>query len=106
MTISMFVRLHRARGIERQQLKWFAYAATVAATGGLLTYVGSPEATGVLSIRWAGLILAVTGLSGIPIAMGIAILEYRLYGIDPLINSTLVYGSLTAMLRRFANADQ
>ena len=98
VTISMFVRLHRARGIERQQLKWFAYAATVAATGGLLTYVGSPEATGVLSIRWAGLILAVTGLSGIPIAMGIAILEYRLYGIDPLINSTLVYGSLTAML--------
>jgi hypothetical protein len=98
VTISMFVRLHRARGIERQQLKWFAYAATVAATGGLLTYLGSPEATGVLSIRWAGLILAVTGLSGIPIAMGIAILEYRLYGIDPLINRTLVYGSLTAML--------
>jgi hypothetical protein len=60
--------------------------------------VGSPEATGVLSIRWAGLILTVIGLSGIPIAMGIAILMYRLYGIDSLINRTLVYGSLTAAL--------
>jgi hypothetical protein len=98
VTISLFMRLHRASGIARQQLKWFAYAAAVAAIGGLLTYVGSPEATGVLSIRWAGLILTVVGLSGIPIAMGIAILEYHLYGIDPLINRTLVYGSLTAML--------
>jgi hypothetical protein len=98
VAISMLVRLHRARGIERQQLKWFAYAAAVATIGGLLTYVGSPEATGVLSIRWAGLILTVIGLSGIPIAMGIAILKYRLYGIDPLINRTLVYGSLTATL--------
>jgi hypothetical protein len=98
VAISMLVRLHRARGIERQQLKWFAYAAGVATIGGLLTYVGSPEATGVVSIRWAGLILTVIGLSGIPIAMGIAILKYRLYGIDPLINRTLVYGSLTATL--------
>jgi hypothetical protein len=98
VAISMLVRLHRARGIERQQLKWFAYAAAVATIGGLLTYVGSPEATGVLSIRWAGLILTVIGLSGIPIAMGIAILMYRLYGIDSLINRTLVYGSLTAAL--------
>ena len=98
VTISMLARLHRARGIERQQLKWFAYAAAVATIGGLLTYVGSAEATGVLSVRWAGLILTVVGLSGIPIAIGIAILKYRLYGIDPLINRTLVYGSLTAML--------
>jgi hypothetical protein len=98
VAISMLVRLHRARGIERQQLKWFAYAAAVATIGGLLTYVGSPEATGVLSIRWAGLILTVIGLSGIPIAMGIAILMYRLYRIDSLINRTLVYGSLTAAL--------
>ena len=47
---------------------------------------------------WVGNLLVVVGGSGGPIAIGIAILRYRLYDIDILINRTLVYGSLTAML--------
>ena len=97
-TISLFARLRRARGIERQQLKWFAYAAGVATIGGVLTYVGGPEATGVLWVRWVGLLVIVVGFSGIPIAIGIAILRYRLYDIDLIVNRTLVYGVLTVVL--------
>ena len=46
---------------------------------------------------WVGYLLAAVGSLGGPIAIGIAILRYRLYEIDTLINYTLVYGSLTAM---------
>ncbi len=97
-TISLFARLHRARGIERQQLKWFAYAVGVATIGGVLTYVGGPEATGVLWVRWLGLVIIVAGFSGIPIAIGIAILRYRLYDIDLIISRTLVYGAVTVVI--------
>jgi hypothetical protein len=99
--ISLFVRFRRARGDERQQIKWFASAAALtlvwiivfafvivelllSAEGGL------PEAT----IPLSGLLV----LPSIPIATGIAILRYRLYDIDRIINRTLVYGSLTVML--------
>jgi hypothetical protein len=47
---------------------------------------------------WAAFVVIVTGLSAFPVAVGIAILRYRLYDIDNLINRTLVYGSLTLML--------
>jgi hypothetical protein len=94
---SVFVRLRRARGVERQQIKWFAYAAAVAAIGPILAY-GIPEATGALWVAWPGLVLFIAGLLGIPIAMGVAILRYRLYEIDLIINRTLVYGALTAIL--------
>jgi hypothetical protein len=49
-------------------------------------------------VWWAGLVLAVIGLAGNPIGMGVAVLKYRLYNIDSLINRTLVYGSLSALL--------
>jgi len=49
-------------------------------------------------IWWAGLVLAVVGLGGNPIGMDVPVLKYRLYNIDLLINRTLVYGSLTALL--------
>jgi hypothetical protein len=94
---SLFVRLLRARGVERQQLKWFTYSSTLAISGVILTYTIS-EAIGALWLKWVGYVVLVVGFIGIPISMGIAILRYRLYEIDLLINRTLVYGSLTALL--------
>jgi hypothetical protein len=92
--ISLFVRFRRARGDERQQIKWFASAAALSLLWIFVleqsTLSGVPEAIAVLS----GLLV----LPSIPIATGIAILRYRLYDIDILINRTLVYGSLTATL--------
>ncbi len=94
---SLLVRRLRATGVERQQLKWFTYATTVTVIGVALTYVIS-EASGSVWLGWAGYVLGLVGFLGIPISMGIAILRYRLYEIDLIINRTLVYGSLTAML--------
>ncbi len=94
---SMFGRLRRARGVERQQLKWFAYAVAVLVGGTILTNVVS-NAMGVGWLRWVGFLPTIVGLVGWPVAVGIAILRYRLYEIDIIINRTLVYGSLTATL--------
>jgi len=94
---SLFLRLRRARGGEREQIKWLAYAASVVVIGAILTYV-IPEATDAQWVGQVGLALLAVGFVGIPIAIGIAILRYRLYDINLLINRTLVYGSLTAIL--------
>ncbi len=95
---SLFVRRLRARGVERQQLKWFTYSATLAISGAILTYIISPVIGAPLWIEWFVFVLALVGPIGIPISMGIAILRYRLYEIDLIINKTLVYGALTAIL--------
>jgi hypothetical protein len=86
---SLILRWRRARGVERQQLKWLAYAAAmlvVVQVGALLL----PRA----------LFLVVTTVTNLlfPAATGIAVVRYRLYEIDRLINRTLVYGLLTALL--------
>ena len=94
---SLFVRRLRARGVERQQLKWFTYASTLAISGVILTYTIS-EVLGALWLKWAGYAIMGVGLVGVPISMGIAISRYRLYEIDTLINRTLVYGALSATL--------
>jgi hypothetical protein len=94
---SLFVRRLRASGVERQQLKWFTYTSTLAISGVILTYTIS-EAIGALWLEWLGNVLLLVGFIGIPISMGIAILRYRLYDIDLIINRTLVYGTLTATL--------
>src|SRR5215207_9547246 len=91
--ISLFVRFRRARGDERQQIKWFASAAALS----LVWIVVFGQSTRGLP----GAIVALSGLlviPSIPIATGIAILRYRLYDIDRIINRTLVYGSLTVTL--------
>jgi hypothetical protein len=101
---SMIIRFRRSRGIERQQLKWFVSAAallavTFAATGvasfvvGILPGQSSPSP----ALKVAQDITIIT-FAGLPIAAGIAILRYRLYDVDILINRTLVYGSLTVLL--------
>jgi hypothetical protein len=98
---SLLLRLRHAKGVERQQIKWLAFAGAVAAIGGPLTYVGGPEVISMWWIQRVGLALIVIGFAGVPIAMSVAILKYRLYDIDILINRTLVYGSLTATLVAF-----
>ena len=66
------------------------------AVNGLLLERIVSEAVGVYWASWVGYLLIVVGAVGIPITMCIAILKYRLYGIDTLINRTLVYGALSA----------
>ncbi|MBA2784536.1 MAG: hypothetical protein M3Q62_03390 [Actinomycetota bacterium] len=92
--LSIVVRYRWASGAERQQLKWFALAAVligVVAVGHLLFLdLLLPEA-------FLNLLDAAT-ITGLYVAVGIAILRYRLYDIDRIINRTLVYGSLTVSL--------
>jgi hypothetical protein len=95
--VSLFVRFRRAGGVERQQIKWLAYTASLVVLGAILAY-GVYSATGVRWTWQVGLTLLAVGFVGTPIAVGIAISRYRLYDIDLLINRTLVYGALTAML--------
>ena len=94
---SLYVRFRHAGGVERQQIKWLAYAASLVVLGTTLAY----GVYGVTGARWTwqvGINLLAIGLVGTPIAVGIAISRYRLYEIDTLINRTLVYGALTAAL--------
>jgi hypothetical protein len=94
---SLIVRLRRGRWVERQQIKWLAYAAAIATGGNILAYT-PPEAIGAPWVTTVGHVVVELGVLGIPISIGIAILRYRLYEIDTLINRTLVYGALTATL--------
>ena len=73
---SLFVRRLGASGVDRQQLKWFTYSVTLLISGAILTYTIS-EVTGALWLEWAGYVVLVVGLLGIPMFMGIAILRYR-----------------------------
>jgi len=93
---STIVRFRRSRGRERLQLKWVVYTAALTATSFLISFI-LPEAVP-RAVEDAVFLLGVAAFSAIPIAAGIAILRYRLYEIDLLINRTLVYGSLTVML--------
>jgi hypothetical protein len=91
------LRLLRTRGIERQQIKWPAFVAVVAAVGSILYDTAISEAIGLRWLEWAGRAVVVVALVGFPISIGIAIVRYRLYEIDALINRSLVYALLTAI---------
>jgi hypothetical protein len=94
--VSVLVRFRRAQGVERQQIKWLLYAVlTVILAYPLLavamTALGSTsELAGDVSVSLL--------VAPVPLTMGLAILRYRLYDIDRLINRTLVYGLLTVLL--------
>ena len=90
--VSLIVRLRHAGSEQRQQIKWLAYGGAVVVSGicvgGLITLWSVPASIMIMSVS----------LLGLPVFTGIAIVRYRLYDIDLLINRTLVYGSLTATL--------
>jgi hypothetical protein len=87
VAVDLVRRFRHSGGVERQQLKWFAYATVL-----LVVFIPA------VLLPSVGSLLVIAGLLGIPIATGVAILRYRLYDIDLLINRTLVYGALTATL--------
>jgi signal transduction histidine kinase len=87
--VSLLVRLRQAQGRQRQQVKWLAYAAVLLTVSLVAQLVWHPTAL-VSAICFA------MALWAIYVAIGIAVLRYRLYEIDRLINRTLVYGLLTA----------
>jgi hypothetical protein len=89
---SLVVRLVRSRGKERQQIEWFVFAAALVP---LWFVINTPiEQASPVLFRVLDAII----ISGVPVAAGIAILRYRLYDIDRIINRTIVYAALTAFL--------
>jgi hypothetical protein len=84
--LSLVLRLRRASGDERQQVKWFVYTVVTV----VLVFVTTTLALG------GGYLFPLFGL--IPVSVAVAVFKYRLYDIDRLINRTLVYGLLTALL--------
>jgi hypothetical protein len=89
---SLVVRFRRARGIERQQLRWVALAAALMALAALV--VLAAVALGTPVVDWAAAVCVVA----LPVAVGAAILRYRLYDLDRIISRTLAYGLLTVLL--------
>jgi hypothetical protein len=102
--LSLVLRYRRSGGEEREQIKWIAFAASVVGLLYLITMVSSLTYSGPWggagTPLWLGLLqqAALVSFTAVPIAVGFAVLKYRLFDIDVIINRTLVYGSLTAML--------
>jgi hypothetical protein len=89
--VSLLVRLRGARGMERQQIEWFAYATAVLAGGSTVLHVVS-DALGAWWLHWeVGFVATIVGLAGLPVALGVAVLRYRLHEVDLVINRALVY---------------
>jgi hypothetical protein len=102
---SLVLRYRHSRGEGRQQIKWIAFAASLIGTLYLIAMIGSivyPQKTWFapgsplwqISLEYA----AFLSFPLVPVAIGFAMLRYRLYDIDVVINRALVYGSLTATL--------
>jgi hypothetical protein len=103
--LSLVLRYRRSGGEERHQIKWIAFAASVVvvlyAIAMIVSFVFPEESwTTAGSVWWLNLLTyaVLSSFATIPIAVGIAVLKYRLYEIDIIINRALVYASLTATL--------
>jgi hypothetical protein len=92
--MALLIRVDKGSPVERQQIKWLAYFA-------ILMFVGFAfVVAGWFGNNWSyfGELLSIAAFNCLPVGVGIAILKYRLYDIDLLINRTLVYGALTGIL--------
>ena len=108
--VSLVLRFRISGAVVRQQIKWLAFAASfmgfmyllIMSVGFVVWLVSAPGAYSDLGTQtWWGAILEdimLLSFAALPVAIGLAILRYRLYDIDLVINRTLVYGSLTATL--------
>jgi hypothetical protein len=90
---SLVVRFRRARGTERQQLRWLALAAALTGAGAAVVGAGTALDATAVPLFAVGICLAL-----LPLATGAAILRYRLYDLDRIISRTLAYGFLTLLL--------
>jgi hypothetical protein len=92
--VSLFLRFRRSHGVEREQIKWLFFAGVVFVLFYLPSFIGNTyyQAENLLNL------LLPVGMSALPIAIGIAILRYRLYDIDVIIRKTLQYALLTGLL--------
>ena len=88
--LSMLLRFRRSNGAERQQLKWFTFAGAVMFLVSVVSEYLVPNSAVVSALYGATVVL-------LPVSAGIAILRYRRYDIDRIINRTLVYGLVTAL---------
>jgi hypothetical protein len=108
--VSLVLRFRCSTGVVREQIKWIAFAASfmgllylgIMGTGLIILLISAPQTPNDLgSQSLLGVLLEnvmVLSFAGVPVAIGFAVLKYRLYDIDIIINRALVYGSLTAML--------
>jgi hypothetical protein len=106
--VSMVLRYRHSKGEVRQQIKWIAFVASfvgisylIAMISQLVALAVSEGGDSVPQFPWWAEVLfsvAVSGFAAVPVAIGFAVLKYRLYDIDIIINRALVYGSLTATL--------
>jgi hypothetical protein len=93
---SLLVRWRRSGSVERLQLKWVVYSVALVGTTALVVETGIATLAPAFYLPGT-MVLSVTILA-VPVTMGVAMLRYRLYDIDLVINRTLVYGALTATL--------
>jgi hypothetical protein len=92
--VSLFVRFRRARGVEREQIKWLIYAGAIFVVFYMPAFIGNTYSQ---TENFVNLLLPI-GMSTFPVAIGIAILRYRLYDIDIIIRRTVQYAILTGLL--------
>ena len=100
---SLVLRFRRSTGIERQQMKWIAYVGVLLA----ISVIPSGASTGAASpLAKLAQLVVILAFAAVPVAVGVAVLRYRLYDIDFLINRTVVYGSVSvALAALFAAAN-
>jgi hypothetical protein len=101
---SLVVRYRRGATIERQQLRWFAAVATVSGVAGAVNVIvsvtsgaGAPTGTLAIVVSVSGFFIY-GGLALLPVAIGLAVLRYRLYEIDRLISRTIGWAILTVLV--------
>jgi len=96
---SLVVRYRRAAGVERAQLRWFAAVAALIGLSFAVALMTNSATSGLLAVvSNAAWLLLFVGLALLPVAIGIAILRYRLYEIDRLISRSIGWGVLTVIL--------